>query len=493
MSFNDLGLSADVLRAVADAGFTEPTPIQSEAIPEILRGRDLLGRAQTGTGKTAAFCLPMIDMLAAGRSRARMPRALVLEPTRELAQQVAENFATYGKYHKLNAALIIGGASMGPQEQALDRGVEVLIATPGRLIDLFERGKVLLNGVGMLVIDEADRMLDMGFIPDVERIVKMLPATRQTLLFSATIPPEIRGLADRFLTNPKEISIKPSALAAETVDDAVAIVPERLKRDALLRLIETEDVANAIIFCNRKKDADILYRSLKRHRLNAGVLHGDLAQSVRESTLQGFRDSKIALLVASDVAARGLDIQGLSHVFNYDVPFNPEDYVHRIGRTGRAGLSGRAFTIATNADTKAIAAIESFIKRGIKRVHVEGLSEAETEAPAERGDGRRPRTHEKRAPRGARAKPREHTPREHTPREHAPIERTPIEPAMVPQHAQPTPQPRERAPEAPRHHAQPASPPRAARPARQAPDEGDHTVGLGDHTPAFLLRSARAR
>jgi superfamily II DNA/RNA helicase len=487
MSFNDLGLSADVLRAVADAGFTEPTPIQSEAIPEILRGRDMLGRAQTGTGKTAAFCLPMIDMLAAGRSRARMPRALVLEPTRELAQQVAENFATYGKYHKLNAALIIGGASMGAQEQALDRGVEVLIATPGRLIDLFERGKIMLNGVGMLVIDEADRMLDMGFIPDVERIVKMLPATRQTLLFSATIPPEIRGLADRFLTNPKEISIKPSALAAETVDDAVAIVPERLKRDALLRLIETEDVTNAIIFCNRKKDADVLYRSLKRHRLNAGVLHGDLAQSVRESTLQGFRDSTIALLVASDVAARGLDIQGLSHVFNYDVPFNPEDYVHRIGRTGRAGLSGRAFTIATNADTKAIAAIESFIKRGIKRVHVEGLSEAETETPAERGDGRRPRTHEKRAPRGTRAKPREH----------APLEQAPLEPVIVPQHAQPTPQPRERAPrapEAPRLHTQPPSPPRAAeRPARRAPDEGEHIVGLGDHTPAFLLRSARAR
>ncbi|MFO0997047.1 MAG: DEAD/DEAH box helicase [Alphaproteobacteria bacterium] len=477
MSFDTLGLSADVLRAVVDAGFTDPTPIQREAIPEILHGRDLLGRAQTGTGKTAAFCLPMIDMLAAGRSRARMPRALVLEPTRELAQQVAENFAIYGKYHKLNAALIIGGASMGPQEQALDRGVEVLIATPGRLIDLFERGKVLLNGVGMLVIDEADRMLDMGFIPDVERIVKLLPATRQTLLFSATIPPEIRSLVDRFLSHPKEISIKPSTLAAETIEDAIAIVPERLKREALLRLIETEDVTNAIIFCNRKRDADGLFRSLKRHHLKTGVLHGDLPQSVREETLQGFRDSTIALLVASDVAARGLDIQGLSHVFNYDVPFNPEDYVHRIGRTGRAGQSGRAFTIATAADSKAVAAIESFIKRGIKRIHIEGLSEAEA-APSESREDRKGGRH------GGRHRSR-HAPREDSAREHARPHRAPHGRGD----GEPGPQPAPAAAMAPRS----LPPARAEQPPYREREEGERVVGLGDHTPAFLLKSARAR
>src|SRR5215510_5662127 len=319
MNFSDLGLSPDVLRAVADSGYTTPTPIQAQAIPVVLTGRDVLGCAQTGTGKTASFTLPMLTVLAAGRARARMPRSLILEPTRELAAQVAESFDRYGKYHKLSKALLIGGESFTDQQKALDRGVDVLIATPGRLLDLFERGKILMSDVKTLVIDEADRMLDMGFIPDVERIVSLLPKIRQTLFFSATMAPEVKRLADAFLMNPKEITVAPPASPATTVMQGFAIVADREKREALRRLIRHEDVKNALIFCNRKRDVEILFRSLQRHGLDVAALHGDMPQARRTETLDKFRRGDVTILVASDVAARGLDIIGLSHVFNFDV------------------------------------------------------------------------------------------------------------------------------------------------------------------------------
>ena len=344
--FADLGLSESVLRAIAEMGYRHPTPIQEQAIPVVLMGRDVLGAAQTGTGKTAGFTLPLLDILTGSRARARMPRSLILEPTRELALQVAENFVQYGKYLKLTHALVIGGESVTDQRDMLMRGVDVLIATPGRLIDMFERGSILLSDVKILVIDEADRMLDMGFIPDVERIVSMLPRGRQTLLFSATLFPEIRRLADAFLSNPKEISVSRPASVATTITEGLALVAEHDKRELLRRLIRTQKVQNALIFCNRKRDVDILYKSLTRHKFDVGALHGDMAQTVRFSTLEKFKANDLRLLVCSDVAARGLDIGGLSHVFNFDVPHHAEDYVHRIGRTGRAGLEGCAFTIA---------------------------------------------------------------------------------------------------------------------------------------------------
>src|SRR5512134_567299 len=335
MTFADLQLSEGVLRAVADSGYTEPTPIQREAIPYIFMGRDILGCAQTGTGKTASFTLPMIDILAAGRARARMPRSLILEPTRELAAQVAENFDTYGKYHKLAKALLIGGESMTDQIRILERGADVLIATPGRLIDVFDRGYLLLNDVKILVIDEADRMLDMGFIPDVERIVSIVSRNRQTLLFSATMPPAIRRLADSFLTNPKEIVTAPPSTPAENVVHELIVVngdgTHKTKRAALRSVIDSEEVRSALIFCNRKRDVGIVCRSLTRHGYNAGMLHGDMAQPARTQVLDSFRRGEITLLVCSDVAARGLDIEDMSHVLNFDVPSSPEDYVHRIG------------------------------------------------------------------------------------------------------------------------------------------------------------------
>jgi superfamily II DNA/RNA helicase len=399
MSFRDLGLSEEVLRAVSDAGYSEPTPIQQQAIPQILMGRDILGCAQTGTGKTASFTLPMIDVLAAGRARARMPRSLILEPTRELAAQVSENFEIYGKYNDLDHALIIGGESMSDQTRLIDRGVDVLIATPGRLIDVFERGGLLLTDVKILVIDEADRMLDMGFIPDVERIVGMLPKIRQTLFFSATMPPEIRRLADAFLMNPKEITVARLASTAELITQRLIMVDTRvkergrpvptakLKRQALRDLIKEEKVKNALIFCNRKRDVDIVFRSLTRHGFNARQLHGDLPQSKRVETMEAFKRGDFQLLVCSDVAARGLDIHDMSHVFNFDVPTHAEDYVHRIGRTGRAGREGRAFTIATAEDTKFIRMIEQLIGNKIPRDSAiekapSAEKKSETEAPA---------------------------------------------------------------------------------------------------------------
>ena len=368
-TFADLGLSQKVLSAVTDSGYTIPTPIQAGAIPFALQRRDICGIAQTGTGKTASFVLPMLTLLEKGRARARMPRTLILEPTRELAAQVAENFEKYGKNHKLNVALLIGGVSFDEQDRKLERGADVLICTPGRLLDHCERGKLLMTGVEILVIDEADRMLDMGFIPDIEKIAKMIPFTRQTLFFSATMPPEIQRLADRFLQNPERIEVaKPSSTATTVTQRLVAAHNKDYEKRATLRdLIRAQDdLKNAIIFCNRKKDVADLFRSLERHGFSVGALHGDMDQRSRTNMLAGFKDNQITLLVASDVAARGLDIPDVSHVFNFDVPIHAEDYVHRIGRTGRAGRSGRAFTLVTKSDAKYLDAIEKLITQKIE-------------------------------------------------------------------------------------------------------------------------------
>ncbi|HSG34168.1 MAG TPA: DEAD/DEAH box helicase, partial [Sphingomonadaceae bacterium] len=358
MKFADLGLSDELMKAVESAGYDTPTPIQAQAIPAIQMMKDIIGIAQTGTGKTASFVLPMIDILAHGRRRALMPRSLILEPTRELAAQVAENFEKYGKNHDLKMALLIGGVQMGDQVKALNEGVDVLIATPGRLMDLFERGKILLNGCELLVIDEADRMLDMGFIPDIEFICTKLPANRQTLLFSATMPPPIERLADKFLTNPKKIEVARPATANINIAQHKVKVKAREKRDVLRRLLRTDDVSSALIFCNRKTTVRELAKSLNRDGFAVGEIHGDMDQSSRNAELQRFKDGKINILVASDVAARGLDIKGVSHVFNFDTPWHPDDYVHRIGRTGRAGAKGRAFTFVAEDDGEAIANVE---------------------------------------------------------------------------------------------------------------------------------------
>ena len=361
MSFSHLGLSDKVIAAIESAGYKTPTPIQDQAIPHVLAHRDVLGIAQTGTGKTAAFVLPMLTLLEKGRARARMPRTLILEPTRELAAQVAEQFEKYGRNHKLNVALIIGGVSFGDQDAKLVRGVDVLIATPGRLLDHSERGRLLLTGVELLVIDEADRMLDMGFIPDIERIGKLVPFTRQTLFFTATMPPEIQRIADNFLHNPVRVEVSKPATAATTITQlqvATGRDPAD-KRETLRRLIRSADgFKNAIVFCNRKREVALLHRSLLRHKFNAVALHGDLDQSARTAALDAFRNGEAKLLIASDVAARGLDIPAVSHIFNFDVPHHPDDYVHRIGRTGRAGLTGTAITIVTPIDGKAVTAIE---------------------------------------------------------------------------------------------------------------------------------------
>jgi superfamily II DNA/RNA helicase len=391
MSFSNLGLSPNVVSAVEAAGFETPTPIQANAIPIAVTGRDVLGIAQTGTGKTASFVLPMLTRLERGRARARMPRTLILEPTRELAAQVAEAFELLGKNHKLTVALLIGGVSYDEQDKKLDRGADVVIATPGRLLDHRERGKLLLNGIEILVVDEADRMLDMGFIPDIERICKMLPFTRQTLFFSATMPPEIQRLADNFLHTPERIEVSPPATAASTIVQRLKKTSDApaAKRQALRELMQEVDVKNAIIFCNRKKDVGVVYRSLHRHKFNVGALHGDMDQRQRMATLEAFRNGEIAFLVASDVAARGLDIPNVSHIFNYDVPVHPEDYVHRIGRTGRAGREGYAAMLVTPKDYKALKAIEAMLKEEITwldgAIAPEEVAEAEA---ADRGNGR---------------------------------------------------------------------------------------------------------
>ncbi|WP_245412276.1 DEAD/DEAH box helicase [Notoacmeibacter ruber] len=372
-SFAELGLSKKVLSAVEDAGYTQPTPIQAGAIPHALQRKDVLGIAQTGTGKTASFTLPMLTLLEKGRARARMPRTLILEPTRELAAQVEENFVKYGKNHRrLNVALLIGGVSFDEQEKKLERGADVLIATPGRLLDHFERGKLLLTGVEILVIDEADRMLDMGFIPDIERICKLIPFTRQTLFFSATMPPEIQRLTEQFLQAPVKVEVSRASSTSTTIEQKLVAVGKKdyEQRAKLRELINAEgdDLKNAIIFCNRKVDVSSLFRSLTKHDYDAGALHGDMDQRARMATLEAFRNGKLRLLVASDVAARGLDIPDVSHVFNFDIPRHAEDYVHRIGRTGRAGRLGKSFTLVSKSDEKYLDSVLKLIEQDVEWV-----------------------------------------------------------------------------------------------------------------------------
>jgi len=461
MTFADLGLSDELLRAVGESGYTEPTPIQAAAIPPVLMNRDLIGIAQTGTGKTASFVLPMIDVLAHGRARAMMPRSLILEPTRELAAQVAENFENYGKYHKLSMALLIGGTSMGDQQKALAKGVDVLIATPGRLMDLFSRGKILLSGCSILVIDEADRMLDMGFIPDIEEICTKLPATRQTLLFSATMPAPIKKLADRFLSNPKRVEVSRPATTNLLIEQRLVETSSRGKRETLRGLLDAEDVRTAIIFSNRKTTVRELTDSLRRHGLAAGQIHGDMDQSERIKELDRFKAGEINILVASDVAARGLDIKGVSHVFNYDVPWHPDDYVHRIGRTGRAGASGKAFTLVTPEDAEAVENIEKL--QGTKIERVGGGKPAATRAvPADAAD--EPRGDRKRV-RSRREKPQAEAPREER-----------VEAAVE----QPAEAPRSERGREPRE-ARPPREPRTPRPERSGREEPHREQPRRDH------------
>ncbi|HEY0316465.1 MAG TPA: DEAD/DEAH box helicase [Sphingomonas sp.] len=406
MSFADLGLSDETLRAVTEAGYTEPTPVQAAAIQPVLMMRDLIAIAQTGTGKTASFVLPMIDILAHGRARARMPRSLILEPTRELAAQVAENFEKYGKYHKLSMALLIGGVQMGDQVAALEKGVDVLIATPGRLMDLFQRGKILLTGCSLLVIDEADRMLDMGFIPDIEEICTKLPTSRQTLLFSATMPPPIKKLADKFLSNPKQIEVARTGSTNASIEQALVTTTSRAKRETLRNLLRAEDVKTAIIFANRKTTVRELNQSLKRNGFASGEIHGDMEQAQRIAELDRFKAGDINILVASDVAARGLDIKGVSHVFNFDAPWHPDDYVHRIGRTGRAGATGKAFTLVTDEDAENIANIEKLTGQTIPRI-AGAKPEAAAPAPAPAPRAERPAREERNPNRRSERSPRE--------------------------------------------------------------------------------------
>jgi superfamily II DNA/RNA helicase len=403
-TFNDLSLDPRVLQAVMESGYTIPTPIQTQAIPHALQGRDVLGIAQTGTGKTASFVLPMLCHLSKGRARARMPRSLVLAPTRELAAQVSEQFDKYSAHLKLSMALLIGGVSFKDQDRLIDRGVDVLIATPGRLLDHFERGKLMLTGVQIMVVDEADRMLDMGFIPDIERIFKLVPFTRQTLFFSATMAPEITRITQEFLHNPVRVEVSRQATTSETIIQSVCEhTPSRKdrvdseKREILRRLIVAEGTAltNGIVFCNRKRDVDVLAKSLKKHGFNAAALHGDLDQKLRMQILGQFREGDLQLLIASDVAARGLDIPNVSHVFNFDVPIHSEDYVHRVGRTGRAGRTGKSITLSTPSDEKYLAKIEELVDKKIARFEsplpkservVQDKAETAKPAPAEEGE-----------------------------------------------------------------------------------------------------------
>ena len=501
-AFAALGLSEPILKAIGEMGYTTPTPIQQQAIPYVLMGRDVMGCAQTGTGKTAGFTLPMLDILSGSRARARMPRSLILEPTRELALQVAENFVMYGRHLRLTHALIIGGESMSDQRDLLTRGVDVVIATPGRLIDMFERGGLLLTDCRVLVIDEADRMLDMGFIPDVERIVAMLPATRQTLLFSATMAPEIRRLADAFLQNPREISVSKPASVATTITSEYTLVADHDKREALRRLIRSEDVQNALIFCNRKRDVDILFKSLSRHGFSVGALHGDMTQPVRFATLEKFKAGELRLLCCSDVAARGLDIGGLSHVFNFDVPIHSEDYVHRIGRTGRAGKEGRAFMLATPDDRQAVEAIEKLTGGHIRRIQVEGLDPVEwSEGGDKRRRGRKGKPAEKKP--DAKAAPKVERAARTTPKASPKPAPTPspraLDPAEAPQPSTPPPPRRQdhRRNETARAD-QRRDAPRRDEPRRddrrgREDEAGPSVVGFGADIPAFMMIPARRR
>ncbi|EPX80484.1 DEAD/DEAH box helicase [Salipiger mucosus] len=484
--FSELNLNPKVLKAIEEAGYESPTPIQEGAIPAALEGRDVLGIAQTGTGKTASFTLPMITTLARGRARARMPRSLVLCPTRELAAQVAENFDTYAKHVKLTKALLIGGVSFKEQDALIDKGVDVLIATPGRLLDHFERGKLILSDVKIMVVDEADRMLDMGFIPDIERIFGLVPFTRQTLFFSATMANEIERITNTFLSNPARIEVARQATASETIEQAAVFVkPSRRDREAtekrrvLRELIDAEGEActNAIVFCNRKVDVDVVAKSLKKYGYNAAPIHGDLDQSQRTRTLDGFRDGSVRLLIASDVAARGLDVPSVSHVFNFDVPGHAEDYVHRIGRTGRAGREGKAYTIVVPKDEKNFEDVEKLIQKEIPRVEnpVKAKAPEAEEAPSEGAAPKSPRRSERKSPRG-RGKAEE--------RAEAPAEQESKDADAAP--ASPAPDSKPEKAERPQKGDN-------KRRSRGSDKSDNNVVGMGDHMPEFIALSFEER
>ncbi len=490
MQFSELGLSPKVLGAVEKAGFATPTPIQAGAIPPALARKDVLGLAQTGSGKTAAFVLPMLSLLETGRARARIPRTLILEPTRELAAQVQEAFERIGQQHRLTVALLIGGVSFDDQAAKIDRGADVVIATPGRLLDHFERGKLLLTGVEMLVIDEADRMLDMGFIPDIERICKLLPFTRQTLFFSATMPPEIQRITNQFLHAPVRVEVSPPSSTAATIEQKLVKAPSdaKAKREALRQLLRSQtNVKNAIVFANRKTTVALLEVSLKRHGFNAAALHGDMDQSARLRTLASFRAGEVTYLIASDVAARGLDIPEVSHVFNFDVPIHAEDYVHRVGRTGRAGREGHAFMLATHAEAKYVKAIEQLIRKSIpldgsaapvEDVHADG-SDAPREEKSRRRRGGKSRGDR---PQAESAPPREESSREEQPREAKRRDEKPREEKRDdrPREARPRHEPQQQRRKEPRD--------RRHSPSGDVPDSDGFHAG---NMPAFLSRPVR--
>jgi len=517
--FTDLNLDKKVLKAIADAGYEEPTPIQAGAIPPALEGRDVLGIAQTGTGKTASFTLPMITLLGRGRARARMPRSLVLCPTRELAAQVAENFDTYTKYHKLTKALLIGGVSFKEQDQLIDKGVDVLIATPGRLLDHFERGKLILSDVKIMVVDEADRMLDMGFIPDIERIFGMTPFTRQTLFFSATMAPEIERITNTFLSNPARIEVARQATSGENIKQNVVMFKasrrERSateKRDLLRALInaEGETLQNGIIFCNRKTDVDIVAKSLAKHGFDAAPIHGDLDQSKRNATLEGFRNGQLKILVASDVAARGLDVPSVTHVFNFDVPSHAEDYVHRIGRTGRAGRDGKAIMICEPRDEKNFADVELLIGKEIPRLdNPLGTSPAAATEATEAKDAKsddKPKRTRSRSRRGADKSDaaKADAPKTDTGAQAPAVDpqTAPVAPAAKPVEAavEAKPEPRqdtrgdkrdENRDEQRDDKRAPRS--RGGRGRGRGRDDDNKVLGLGDHLPSFIAMSFEER
>ena len=492
--FSDLSLNPKVLKAVEEAGYETPTPIQAGAIPPALAGRDVLGIAQTGTGKTAAFVMPMITLLARGRARARMPRSLVLCPTRELAAQVAENFDTYSKYVKLTKALLIGGVSFKEQDTLIDKGVDVLIATPGRLLDHFERGKLILNDVKVMVVDEADRMLDMGFIPDIERIFGLTPFTRQTLFFSATMAPEIERITNTFLSNPERIEIERKQTTTENIEQGVLMFKASKKdreatekRKVLRALIDAEGdkCTNAIIFCNRKMDVDTLSKSLKKYGYDAAPIHGDLDQSQRTKTLDGFRAGDLRFLVASDVAARGLDVPAVSHVFNFDVPSHAEDYVHRIGRTGRAGRDGKAIMICAPRDEKNLEDVERLVQREIPRLEnpLGGGAAPTSESAAKPAD-------DSEKPKRSRSRSRKS---DEKPKDQKPATEAP---AMT-EAAKPAPEAKPETQEKPR---QKQDTPRKENPrsnnnrSRNNDNrDGNKVVGLGDHLPDFIGLSFEER
>ncbi|AZU04251.1 DEAD/DEAH box helicase domain-containing protein [Glycocaulis alkaliphilus] len=466
MTFDDLGLSPNLLAAIKDAGYTAPTPIQAGAIPVALTGRDVLGIAQTGTGKTASFTLPLIERLSRGRARARMPRSLILCPTRELADQVAQNVRLYAKNHKLTMALLIGGVAFQPQKEILDKGADILIATPGRLLDHFERGGLMLMGIEIMIVDEADRMLDMGFIPDIERIFSLVPPRRQTLFFSATMPNEIVRIVNTFLKDPERIEVSRPAQTAETIKQYIVRVADGSpagKRAALRAAINRDGVKNGIVFCNRKRDVDIVARSLQRHGFSAAPIHGDLAQAQRMKTLADFKSDQVRILVASDVAARGLDIPAVSHVFNFDIPRNADDYVHRIGRTGRAGLTGESITLVTGDDKKSLANVVKLIGSEPETLALDGAA-TPAAAPA-RTDDAEGEVKAARSRRGGRSRTRPATDK---PDDQAAAKAPADAPAPTP--------------------ANDAQKGKRAKPASK--DAGVEAAGFGDHVPEFLLRSA---